>query len=140
MVVAGVDIAPDGATPTTTSVIAHIAALAANAPVPYIAAEWGAVAAALSQVIPSLLAQSPTLLLAVATLSSSVASLLSAPLTLSILALSVLSGPPIAAARSCHGFNLVAQPLHLIECRGFVALPCAALSRLGLPHSLLRLA
>jgi len=37
--------------------------------------------------------------------------------------------------------NLVAQPLHLIERRGFVTLlPCAALSRLALPHSLLRLA
>jgi hypothetical protein len=56
VVVPGVDIAPDGATPTTTSVIAHIAALAANAPVPYIAAEWGAVAAALTWAISSLLA------------------------------------------------------------------------------------
>jgi len=64
----------------------------------------------------------PALLLTVATLYPSVASLLSAALTvlalsvlslpvlsLSVLVLPVLPGLPIAAARSCHGFNLVAQ-------------------------------
>ena len=92
----------------------------------------------------------PTLLLTVATLSSGVAGRLSAPLTvLSVLSLPVLSLPvlvlpvpsglSIAAARCRHGFNLAAQPLHLIERRGFIALCCVALSRLALTHSLLRL-
>jgi hypothetical protein len=165
VVVAGVDVAPRRASPAT-SAIAYVAALSAEGPVADIAADRGAVTAALTWVIPRLLAALPvpTRLLAVATLSATIASLLPAPLAilalsvlalsvlslailsltilaLSVLILSVLAGPAIAAARSRHSFNLVAQPLDLIECHGLVALlPCAALSRLALAHSLLRLA
>ena len=158
VVVAGVDIAPHGAA-TASATIAYIAAAPAQVPVADIAAEWGAVASALAWIISSLLAKAATLLLAVAALSTTIACLLPAALavltlavlTLAILALPVLRlavlilpvlpGPAVAAARSCHGFNLVAQTLHLIERRGLVALlSCAALTGLALPHSLLRLA